>query len=94
MPRPSRIEVLDPLFPDTYADRMIRLCETFGTYGMYGRERIREGLGKGLAQRHDAAVNFIQSGGRFGRREPRKELAARTNYFRETYAYDQDVRLP
>jgi hypothetical protein len=83
--------VLDPLFGDGFADEMLRLCERFGAYGMYGEEPIREGLGAGLAQRHDAALNFIRSGGRFARREDPQTLAARTNYFRETYAYDRPV---
>ncbi len=94
MLKPSKVELFDPLFTGGFADRMVRLCEKLGTYGMYGREPIQEGLGKGLAQRHDAAVNFVNTGGRFGRKEPREKLAARTNYFRETYAYDREVRVP
>jgi hypothetical protein len=90
----GRFEVLDPVFSDGFAEEMIRLAERFGSYGMYGQSVIREGLGRGLAQRHDAAQNFVRTGGRFGRREPPEELAARTNYFRETYAYWNDVRLP
>jgi hypothetical protein len=31
--------------------------------------------------------NFLKTGGRFGRQETLEVLAARTNYFRETYAY-------
>jgi hypothetical protein len=46
-----------------------------------------------LPQRFDAALNFVRSGGRFGRREEPRALAVRTNYFRETYAYG-DVRFP
>ncbi len=70
---------------------MLELCERFGSYGMYAEEPIRDGIGKGLSQRHDAALNFIRSGGRFGRSENPRSLAARTNYFRETYAYDRPV---
>ena len=33
----------------------------------------------------------MRSGGRFGRREDKGLLGARTNYFRETYAYGDDV---
>ena len=36
-------------------------------------------------------MNFVRTGGRFGRREPLESLAARTNYFRETYAYGDDA---
>jgi hypothetical protein len=37
--------------------------------------------------------NFLRTGGRFGRQEPLERLAARTNYFRETYAYGDEVRI-
>ncbi len=90
----ARHEIFDPLLSEPLARRMIELCERFGRYGMYGREPIGEGLGKGLAQRHDAAANFVRTGGRFGRREAPQILAARTNYFRETYAYGDEVQLP
>lgn len=66
---------------------MVSLCERFGHYGMYGELPIESGLGAGMVQRHDAARNFILGGGRFAREEPIERLAARTNYFRESYAY-------
>jgi len=44
-----------------------------------------------VPQRYDAALNFVKTGGRFGRVEEPAVLAARTNYFRETYAYDGEV---
>lgn len=85
---------LDPLFDDAYAERVLRLAEQHGRYGMYARKTIQEGFGAGLAQRHDAGMNFLTTGGRLGRMAPAHELLARTNYFRETYAYRDDVRLP
>ena len=57
---------------------------------MYSQEASESEIGQGLAQRHDAVMNFISSGGRFGRDEPLSMLAARTNYFRESYAYGDD----
>jgi hypothetical protein len=36
----------------------------------------------------------VRTGGRFGRSESIETLAARTNYFRETYAYRDRVALP
>src|SRR5262245_7606692 len=81
----------DPLFPERQAEAMLRLCERFGRYGTYAEEAIEEDFGAGLPQRYDAAINFVRTGGRFGRREPIERLAARTNYFRETYAYDRPV---
>lgn len=79
------------LLPEADAAAMITLCERFGSYGMYGQRPIEEELGRGLYQRHDAAMNYIRTGGRFGRRESFEQLAVRTNYFRETYAYDRPV---
>lgn len=85
--RPSAYRTLDPLFTDSTADDLMRLCERFGSYGMYAQQPIQEGLGAGLFQRHDAVINFISTGGRFGRREDYETLGIRTNYFRETYWY-------
>lgn len=44
-------------------------------------------IGRGLTQRHDAVLNYLRSGGMRGEQEPVAVLAARTNYFREEYAY-------
>ena len=84
-------QIFDPLLPPDQADALVGLCERFGRYGMYGQAPVDDKLGKGLAQRHDAAMNFVRTGGRFAREEPTATLAARTNYFRETYAYDAPV---
>jgi hypothetical protein len=54
---------------------------------MYSQEHVESDIGRGLSQRHDAATNFVRTGGRFARDEPVATLAARTNYFREEYAY-------
>ncbi len=89
--KPSPVTHFDPLLGGDLAAAMVRLCERYGAYGMYGEEPIREGLGTGLAQRHDAALNFLRTGGRLGRREDPAVLAARTNYFREEYFYGQKL---
>ena len=80
--------VIDPLFADG-PDAMVELCERFGRYGMYSQEHVESDIGLGLGQRHDSVLNFIKTGGRFGRHEDLKTLARRTNYFREEYAYGQ-----
>ncbi|HMF82814.1 MAG TPA: hypothetical protein VKI01_06035 [Acidimicrobiia bacterium] len=80
--------LFDPLFSDADADGMVRLCERFGRYGMYSAEN--EGgpeIGEGLTQRHDAVLNYLKAGGMHGAGESVSVLAARTNYFREEYAY-------
>jgi hypothetical protein len=89
-PAMARAQVLafDPLLSEADAGAMVDLCERFGTYGMYSEEPTFPGLiGEGLPARWDAVRNFIKTGGRFGQRESLERLAARTNYFRETYAY-------
>lgn len=79
----------DPLFDERGADAMVRLCERFGRYGMYSQEDVESEIGRGLPQRIDAIRNFLRTGGRAHSDEPVKVLAARTNYFREEYAYGQ-----
>jgi hypothetical protein len=88
----ARFEILDPLLEPSAADAMLRLCERFGRYGCYAEDATNAvKLAPDLPQRFDAAWNFVQTGGRFARREEPATLAARTNYFRETYAYDDEV---
>jgi hypothetical protein len=82
-------QLFDPLFPAAQAEAMLRLCERYGRYGTYAEEAVEDGFADELPQRYDAAFNFVTTGGRFGRKEPIAKLAARTNYFRETYAYDE-----
>jgi hypothetical protein len=93
-PQRHAFEIFDPLLAPADADRMVELCERFGSYGMYSEEARYQGFGAGLPARYDAALNFVRSGGRFGRREPAAVLAARTNYFRETYAYGDRIFAP
>jgi hypothetical protein len=87
----ARYTRFDPLLGADNADAMLQLCERFGSYGMYGQKPIEEELGRGLFQRHDAAMHYIRTGGRFGLRESFESLSVRTNYFRETYAYETPV---
>lgn len=77
---------LDPLFGDGGA-AMIELAERFGRYGMYSQEHVDSEIGRGLTQRHDAVMHHLRTGGHRRRDEPVSKLAARTNYFREEYAY-------
>ena len=90
----ARVATFDPLLPPDVATNLVRLCERYGAYGMYSEEPTFAGLGEGLPARYDAVRNFLRTGGRFARAEPLHVLAARTNYFRETYAYGNEVRLP
>lgn len=73
---------------------MIALCESFGPHGMYGEQLPEQPMAEDLPQRFDAAFNYIKSGGLSGEKVDLASLASRTNYFRETYAYGDDIRLP
>jgi hypothetical protein len=87
--------VLDPLLPDDDAASVVDVWLGFPSYGLYSNESAPARYAPELAQRYDAAVNFVRTGGRFGRaQEPKSVLAARTNYFRETYAYGEEVTAP
>jgi hypothetical protein len=89
------ITILDPLLSDAAADWMVEQWHAYESYGQYSNEGFDTAYAPELAQRYDAAANFVRSGGRFGRiDEPPAVLAARTNYFRETYSYGDDVFLP
>lgn len=86
---------LDPLLGPDAADAMLRSCEGYGPYSAYAPASVSDGLGKGLLQRHDAALNFMRTGGPSGRPVAGlPDMANRTNYYRETYAYGDEVSLP
>src|SRR5436309_8424590 len=87
--------VLDPLLSPDEAAVVVDVWHGFPSYGLYSNEGFATVFAPELAQRYDATVNFIRTGGRFGRRgEPASMLAARTNYFRETYSYGDDAFAP
>src|SRR5205823_999381 len=87
--------VLDPLLSTAGADRIVTLWHDFPAYGLYSNEGFPTSFAPELSQRYDAAVNFVRTGGRFGRAaEERSVLSARTNYFRETYAYGDEIFAP
>ena len=91
----NRYVELDPFLDEVDARSLVQLCEDFGTYGMYSEEGLNDGIGEGLPQRFDAAFNFLRTGGRLGLRDTDLEtLVARTNYFRETYAYGDQIFAP
>jgi hypothetical protein len=87
--------VLNPLLSTSDAEAIMRLWLAFGSYRQYSNEGFPTEFAPELAQRYDAAANFVRTGGRFGRvDESAAMLAARTNYFRETYSYGDDVFAP
>ncbi len=91
----SNYQEFEPFLSSKEATGLVDLCERFGNYGLYSEEGLNQGIGEGLPQRFDAAFNFINTGGRLGRtRDDLSVLAARTNYFRETYAYGNEIAAP
>lgn len=89
------ITVLDPLLDADAEAQMVALWHGYGIYGQYSNEGFDTGFAPELAQRYDAAANFVRTGGRFGRQhEDVRMLAARTNYFRETYFYGEHTSAP
>ena len=87
-----RYRMFDPVLTEAEAGAVLALCERFGSYGMYSQEAAEAQIGQGLAQRHDAVMNFLKTGGRRRKVAPLGELVARTNYFREEYAYGDTVK--
>jgi hypothetical protein len=87
--------VFDPLLGDDGAAAMVALCERHGRFGTYAVEGHDTDIGAGLPQRYDTGRNFVRTGGRLGHRgDDVATLLARTNYFRETYAYGDEVFAP
>jgi hypothetical protein len=90
----AQVVVFDQLFDPRGAAAMVDLCERFGCYRMYvEHEQLETEIGRGLSQRHDAFMNFLRTGGLSHTEESGYTLAARTSYFREEYAYGEEVRI-
>jgi hypothetical protein len=85
---------IDALFGDGGA-AMVELAERWGRYQTYSQEHVDSPIGVGLPQRFDALHNFLKTGGRTGNptKEDLRTLGARTNYFREEYAYGLEARI-
>ena len=77
-----------PLFDDDGA-ALVALAKRSPRYRTYSsHEKLETPVGRGLAQRHDSVANFLRTGGRRRRTDLGVvDLAARTSYFREEYAY-------
>ncbi len=85
---------MDPFLDAADADNMLRIAESFGSFGTYADEATSEGLGELLPQRFDVGVNYLARGlDGHGNNDDAGTATSRTNYFRETYAYGRDVRV-
>lgn len=86
---------MSPFLTADNAHNMLRIAESFGSFGTYADEASSEGLGEELPQRFDAALNYVQAGiDGSGNTDTRDIALQRTNYFRETYAYGNDIKAP
>jgi hypothetical protein len=86
---------MNPFLELTEAENMQRIAESFGSFGTYADEATSEGLGESLPQRFDVGLNYVTRGlDGDGNADEESTAAARTNYFRETYAYGDEVRAP
>lgn len=91
---PRTYQHFDPFLSVDDATAMLRLAESCGSFGTYSDEATSDGLGEDLPQRFDAAINYINGGlDGAGNDDDRDTAMQRTNYFRETYAYGDDVKV-
>lgn len=81
----ARYVEIAPLLEEDDLARLLGIVEQRAPYPTYGEGRRQEGFGAGIPQRYDALRNFLAS--RAGE-DPVWKLASRTNYFRDTYAYE------
>lgn len=86
---------MDPFLDAVDADQMLNIAESFGSFGTYADEATSEGLGERLPQRFDVGLYYGARGldGQ-GNDDGAETTASRTNYFRETYAYGSELKIP
>ncbi len=90
---PANYLHMNPFLSPADADNMLRIAESFSSFGTYANEASSEGLGEELPQRFDAGLNYISGGiDGTGNEDSPETAASRTNYFRETYAYGNDIQ--
>lgn len=89
-----RYQTFDPILKADEADRIKQIARAFGPHGIYA-QAPHDGFGAGIPQRYDGLLDFLS----VHKDAPLAEmdlgqLQSRTMYFRETYAYGDDVRAP
>lgn len=90
----ATVTVFDPLLEGEAAEAMLAIRCDFPGYGMYSNEGFDTGYAPEIPQRFCAVRAFLKASAQADDAEPVKTLAARTNYFRETYAYGDDIKAP
>lgn len=85
---------MDPFLQPEEAENMLRIAESFGSFGTYAEEATSDGLGESLPQRFDVGLNYVAHGlDGGGNHDDPEKAQSRTNYFRETYAYGNEKRV-
>lgn len=84
----------DPFVDEGFARRLRELCARRGAYRVYVEGPVEEGFGAGMVRRHDAAMNHLMTGGRFGRVEDPSTVMSRINLFRSIFFEHRRVLLP
>jgi hypothetical protein len=84
----------DPFLGEDSARAIRELCTRYGAYRVYIEGPVEEGFGAGMVRRHDAAMNHLMTGGRFGRMEDPSKVMSRINLFRSIFFEHGTVRLP
>ena len=86
-------KAMSPFMTREEAATMLRIAEERRVFRTYAEEALNDGIGELLPQRFDAAFNYIQHGiDGHGNSDDVSTAAQRTNYFRETYAYGNDIQ--
>ena len=86
-------KAMSPFMSAEEATTMLRIAEERRVFRTYAEEALNDGIGESLPQRFDAAFNYIQHGiDGLGNSDDVGTAAQRTNYFRETYAYGDDIQ--
>jgi hypothetical protein len=89
----SRYLHMDPFLSADEAEKMMSIAESFGSFGTYADEATSSSLGEDLPQRFDVGINYFNQGlDGAGNSDAPEVAASRSNYFRETYVYGNDIK--
>lgn len=84
----------DPFLDTSLAEKLRHLCTRCGAYRVYVEGPVETGFGAGMVRRHDAAMNHLLTGGRFGKLEDPGAVMARINLFRSVFYEHNEIRVP
>jgi hypothetical protein len=90
----SAVDTFAPLVSDRDLADIRTAIAAFGPFRTYVEAPLKEGLGKGLTRRHDAALHHYRRHAAAGTAERMDVMAARTNLFRATFGEPGKALLP